>query len=153
MYTQWYWKLCQYRLYSYFVNITSDQLCNLLPSHYPYSWSTCSSGVHMLHTYSVQMYILGMRTRISCLAPASQCVCKQSAEAARSHALLTAHEARLFTNLRARTAAYEWRKLTFLSVTNWYSPSVTNWHSPSMTNWHSLSITNWHSPSVTNWHS
>ena len=40
-------------------------------------------------------------------APASQCVCKQSAEATRSHALLTAREARLFTNLRARTAAYE----------------------------------------------
>ena len=55
--------------------------------------------------------LLGMRTRIFCLTPASQCV-NSPTEAARARALLTAREARLPTNLRAR------RKLTFLSVTN-----------------------------------
>ena len=55
--------------------------------------------------------ILGMRTRIFYLVPASQCV-NSPTEAARALALLTAREARLPTNLRTR-----W-KLTFLSVTN-----------------------------------
>ena len=41
--------------------------------------------------------ILGMRTCIFCLAPASQCV-NSPTEAARARALLTAHEARLPTN-------------------------------------------------------
>ena len=42
-----------------------------------------------------------MRTRIFCLAPASQCV-NSPIEAARARALLTAREARLPMNLRAR---------------------------------------------------
>ena len=46
-------------------------------------------------------YILGMRTCIFCLAPASQCV-NTPTEAARARALLTAREARLPTNLRTR---------------------------------------------------
>ena len=57
--------------------------------------------------------ILGMRTRIFCLAPASQCV-NSPTEAARARALLTAREA---TNLRAR------RKLDFLRMAE---VSVTN---------------------------
>ena len=52
------------------------------------------------------IYILGMRTRIFCPAPASQCV-NSPTKAACARALLTAHKARLPTNLRAR------RKLTF----------------------------------------
>ena len=52
-------------------------------------------------------YLLGMRTRIFCLAPASQCV-NSPTEAARVRALL---EARLSTNLRAR------RKLDLLRMT------------------------------------
>ena len=51
-----------------------------------------------------------MRTRVFCLAPASQCV-NSPTEAARALALLTAREARLLTNLRAR------RKLDFLGMT------------------------------------
>ena len=51
-----------------------------------------------------------MRTRIFCLAPASQCV-NSPTEAARALALLTAREARLLTNLRAR------QKLDFLGMT------------------------------------
>ena len=51
-----------------------------------------------------------MRTRIFCLAPARQCI-NSPTEAARARALLTAHEARLPTNLRAR------RKLDFLRMT------------------------------------
>ena len=54
--------------------------------------------------------LLGMRMRIFCLAPASQCV-NSPTEAARVHALLTAREARLPTNLHAR------RKLDFLRMT------------------------------------
>ena len=54
--------------------------------------------------------LLGMRTRIFCLAPASQCV-NSPTEAARARALLTAREARLPTNLRAR------RKLDLLRMT------------------------------------
>ena len=51
-----------------------------------------------------------MRTRIFCLAPASQCV-NSPTEAARARALLTAREARLPTNLHAR------RKLDLLRMT------------------------------------
>ena len=73
-------------------------------------------------------YKLGMRTRIFCLAPTSQCV-NSPTEAARARALLTAREARLPTNLRAR------RKLDFLRMTEVTLPfgysltflSVTNW--------------------------
>ena len=54
--------------------------------------------------------LLGMRMRIFCLAPASQCV-NSPTEAAHAHALLTAREARLPTNLHAR-----W-KLDFLRMT------------------------------------
>ena len=61
--------------------------------------------------------ILGMRTRISCLAPASQCVRKQSAEAARSRALYT-DCARSYESARAHGSTYELRMLTFLSETN-----------------------------------
>ena len=50
-----------------------------------------------------------MRTRIFCLAPASQCV-NSPTEAARARALLTAREARLPMNLRA-----QW-KLDFLQM-------------------------------------
>ena len=42
-------------------------------------------------------YILGMHTRIFCLAPTSQCV-NSPTEAARARALLTVREARLPTN-------------------------------------------------------
>ena len=68
-----------------------------------------------------------MRTRIFCLAPVSQCV-NSPIEAARARALLTAREAKLPTNLRARRKLDFLRmtevtlpfgdKLTFLSVTN-----------------------------------
>ena len=51
-----------------------------------------------------------MRTHILCPAPASQCV-NSPTEDARARALLTAREARLPTNLRAR------RKLDFLQMT------------------------------------
>ena len=51
-----------------------------------------------------------MRTPIFFLAPASQCV-NSATEAARARALLTAREARLPTNLRAR------QKLDFLRMT------------------------------------
>ena len=57
----------------------------------------------------VRIILLGMRTRIFCLAPASQCV-NSPTEAARARALLTAGEARLPTNLRAR------RKIDFLRM-------------------------------------
>ena len=53
-----------------------------------------------LADFNQLLLLLGMRTRISCLAPASQCVRKQSAEAARSRALLTAREARLCARAR-----------------------------------------------------
>ena len=56
------------------------------------------------------MCVLGMRMRIFCLAPGSQCV-NTPTEAARARALLTAREARLPTNLHA------WWKLDFLRMT------------------------------------
>ena len=81
-------------------------------------FGTCKSlellknrSLNPLGEVGIIIALLGMRTRIFCLAPASQCV-NSPTEAARARALLTAREARLPTNLRAR------RKLTFLSVTN-----------------------------------
>ena len=53
-----------------------------------------------------------MRTRIFCLAPASQCV-NSPTEAARACALLTAREARL----PVRICAHGARKLDFLRMT------------------------------------
>ena len=61
--------------------------------------------------------LLGMRTRI--FASHSQCI-NTPTEAARARALLTAREARLPTNLRAR------RKLDFLRMTEVTFLSVTN---------------------------
>ena len=57
----------------------------------------------------IHINILGMLTRIFCLTPASQSV-NSPTEAARARALLTAREARLPTNLRAR------QKLDFLRM-------------------------------------
>ena len=97
--------------------------------------SSASNGRQDLATMVIKLYsaflksldlgptllILGMRMHIFCLAPASQCV-NTPTEAARAHALLTAREARLPTNLRTRRKLYFLRmaKVTFLSVTNWY---------------------------------
>ena len=61
---------------------------------------------------ALHIYILGMRMRIFCLAPASQCV-NSPTEAARARALLTAREASRLPYESARTA-----EITFLSVTN-----------------------------------
>ena len=61
------------------------------------------------------VFLLGMRTRIFCLA---QCV--SATEAARARALLTARARSQKSALRVR------RKCTFLSVTNLHSTNVTN---------------------------
>ena len=60
-----------------------------------------------------------MRTRIFCLVPASQCV-HSPTEATRACTLLTAREARLPTNLRAR------RKLDFLRMTSMTSTTTNS---------------------------